>query len=69
MINPSFKELSEISPSRYDICCMIMKRARLLTEGAKPLIDTKSENPVSIALEEIMEGKIVHVDGEEHGEY
>lgn len=64
MINPSFKELAEISPSRYDICCMIMKRARLITEGAEPLIETKSINPVSIALEEIMAGYVTHADGE-----
>ena len=65
MINPSFKELSEISPSRYDVCCMVMKRARLLTDGSEPLVDSNGEKPVTVALDEIMAGKVTKVAPEE----
>lgn len=65
MINPSFKELAAISPSRYDICCMAMKRARLLTDGSKPLVDSKAESPVTLALQEILARKVVKAEEED----
>ncbi|WP_308539949.1 DNA-directed RNA polymerase subunit omega [uncultured Murdochiella sp.] len=62
MINPSFRELGEISPSRYDVCVMVMKRARLLTDGSQPLVESKGEKPVTVALDEIMQRKVTKVD-------
>lgn len=62
MINPSFQELSEISESRYEICVMCMKRARLLIDQSKPLIKTDAQKPVTQALEEVMSGKIHSCD-------
>ena len=59
MINPSFKELSEISSSRYEVCIMVMKRARLLTDGSKPKIKSKGKKPVTVALDEIMAREVV----------
>lgn len=59
MINPSFLELREIDDSRYRIVMMVSKRARDLVDGANPLIPTKGAKPVTLALEEIMEGKVV----------
>ena len=58
MINPSFKELEKINNSRYAICVMASKRARKLIDGATPLVKSKGKNPVTIAIEEIMEGKV-----------
>ena len=58
MINPSFKELSKISKSRYEICVMAMKRAKLLTQGSELLTDSKSHTPVTQALDEIMAGSV-----------
>ena len=43
---------------RYLLTMMVAKRAKQLIAGAKPLIKTKSKNPVTIALEEIREGKV-----------
>lgn len=63
MINPSFKELEKISNSRYAICVMASKRARKIIDGAEVLIKTKDKNPVTIAIEEIMEGKVTEVKG------
>lgn len=58
MINPSFKELEKVSNSRYAICVMASKRARKIINGSEPLVKTKDKNPVTIAIEEIMEDKV-----------
>lgn len=59
MKNPSFKQLEEISPSRYEIAMMTAKRAKEIIGGEKPLVKGKGYKPVTIALSEIMEGKVV----------
>lgn len=59
MINPSFKELAQISKSRYDICVMVMKRARLLTDGSEPLVKSTGKKACTVALDEIMQGAVV----------
>lgn len=58
MINPSFKELEKISKSRYSIVIMASKRARRIVDGSKPLCDTAACKPVTIAIDEIMNGKL-----------
>ncbi|NLY85203.1 MAG: DNA-directed RNA polymerase subunit omega [Tissierellia bacterium] len=60
MLNPSFKELAEKGDSRYTLVMLIAKRARDIIDGAEPLIETSSKKPVSIALEEVLEGKITY---------
>lgn len=66
MLNPSFRELEKISKSRYDIAMMTAKRAKEIIDGDNPLVETKAKKPVTIAIEEIMAGKIVKED--ERGE-
>lgn len=58
MKNPSFKELSNISSSRYEICMMCAKRARRIVNGSDSLTKETEDKPVTQALYEIMEGKI-----------
>lgn len=58
MNNPSFKKLSEISPSRYEICMMCAKRARRIVNGSAPLTDTIEAKPVTQALHEVIEQKV-----------
>ncbi|NLV75734.1 MAG: DNA-directed RNA polymerase subunit omega [Tissierellia bacterium] len=58
MYNPSFNELSKIGDSRYTLVMLTAKRARQIVDGAEPLIETQSTKPVTIAIEEILEGKI-----------
>jgi DNA-directed RNA polymerase subunit omega len=60
MYRPSINELSNIGDSRYTLVMLASKRARELVDGAKPLIDIDSSKPVSIAIEEIVEGKITY---------
>lgn len=60
MLNPSFIELDKIGDSRYTLAMLTSKRARRIIDGEKPLVETKSKKPVSIALEEVMEEKVTY---------
>ncbi|MCS6923509.1 MAG: DNA-directed RNA polymerase subunit omega [Fimbriimonadales bacterium] len=58
MIYPETDELSQYP--RYVLALLAAERARLLREGAKPLVpvDGLDFNPLTVALQEIAEGKI-----------
>ena len=58
MINPSFKKLSEINNSRYALCVMVSKRARMLIDGKDTKLKKAKVQPVTTALEEVMEKKV-----------
>ncbi|NLW39766.1 MAG: DNA-directed RNA polymerase subunit omega [Tissierellia bacterium] len=58
MYSPSLNELAKIADSRYTLVMLAAKRSRQLVDGAKPLIETDSTKPVTIAIEEIMARKI-----------
>lgn len=55
---PSFNELRKISSSRYGLVMLVSKRSRKIVDGNDPLIKTKHEKPVSIAIEEIINGAV-----------
>ncbi len=71
MLRPSYAELMEIMSnnskeavtSRYTVVIAASKRARQLIDGDESMADIKvnSNKPVSIAVEEIREGKITVV--------
>jgi DNA-directed RNA polymerase omega subunit len=44
--------------SRYSMVVVAAKRAKQIKEGAPILIDTESTNPLTIAMEEIAQGKV-----------
>jgi DNA-directed RNA polymerase subunit omega len=44
--------------SRYSIVMATAKRARQLIDGEEPLVSTKETKPLSIAIEELNEGKL-----------
>ncbi|MFN3689345.1 MAG: DNA-directed RNA polymerase subunit omega [Fimbriimonadales bacterium] len=58
MIYPETDELSQYP--RYILALLAAERARQLREGAKPLVpvDGLDFNPLTVALQEIAEGKI-----------
>ena len=71
MIHPSYVDLMQVvnkgveegeTPvinSRYSIVMATAKRARQIVDGDEPLIDNaKGEKPLSIAVEELNQGKI-----------
>jgi DNA-directed RNA polymerase subunit omega len=58
MIYPSADKIDEQIDSKYALVILAAKRAKLLKEGARPLIATESTNPLTISLEEIAGGQI-----------
>jgi DNA-directed RNA polymerase subunit omega len=61
MLNPSLSNLLKNGESKYTLVMVTSKRARQLIDGEKPLVETSSSKPVTIALEELLEGKIEFV--------
>lgn len=61
MIYPSIDELSSKADSKYTLAVLAAKRARELLKGSKPLVHSESPRVVTIALEEIAQGKITYV--------
>ena len=79
MLHPSYSDLmkvvnSEVEPgeapvvnSRYSIVMATSKRARQIISGDEPLIDvdSKDKKPLSVAVEELNQGKIKILGDEE----
>ena len=77
MLHPSYSDLmkvvnSEVEPgeapvvnSRYSIVMATAKRARQITDGAEPMVDHNVDKALSIAVEELNQGKIKIVTEEE----
>ena len=60
MIDPPIGELLEKVDCRYTLAVEAAKRARELNGGSMPLIDTKDNKFLSIAIEEINRGLITY---------
>ncbi|NBG89136.1 DNA-directed RNA polymerase subunit omega [Isachenkonia alkalipeptolytica] len=61
MLNPSVNDLVEIVGSKYTLIVLAAKRAREINLGAIPTVDMPNSNKaVSIATQEIYEGKITY---------
>lgn len=58
MINPSIVTLLNHVDNRYTLVVMTAKRARQIIDGAKPMIETESGKPVTIAINEVHEYKL-----------
>ena len=62
MIKPGISELSKCVDSRYTLVTMAAKRARMIGEERMHDMDAYGdEKPVSVAAEEIVEGKVGYV--------
>ena len=81
MIHPSYTDLmavvnSEVEPgehpvvnSRYSIVLATAKRAREIIDGSMPLVDAKmGEKPLSIAIDEMNQGKMTIIAQDEEEE-
>ena len=51
--------------NKYLLAMMAAKRAKELSKGAKPLVESKNRKPTIIALEEIKAGKVYLKEKEE----
>jgi DNA-directed RNA polymerase subunit omega len=58
MIYPSADKIDKEVGSKYTLVALAAKRAKQLKEGASPLVQSRSANPLTIALEEIASGLI-----------
>ena len=70
MLHPSYTDLMNIVngdveegeepviSSRYSIVMATAKRARQIIGGEEPLVEIKQDKPLSIAIGELVEGKI-----------
>lgn len=58
MIYPPISELVKKTGSRYTLVIQTARRARQLAQGATPLSTAKNNKSISIAINEIYEGKI-----------
>ena len=65
MLNPSFEHVLHKGDSRYTLVMLAAKRARQIVDGSEPLLDTDSKKAVTIAIEEIIEGKVKYKNPEE----
>ncbi|MGI6617325.1 MAG: DNA-directed RNA polymerase subunit omega [Saccharofermentanales bacterium] len=59
LIYPSTEELLKRVDNRYILAMLASRRARQLTSGARPVIDSDTRNRVSLASEEINAGRVV----------
>jgi len=57
MIYPAPDKLDNVG-SKYALVIVAAKRAKQLRDGARRLVESKSTNPLTVALEELAEGKI-----------
>ncbi len=57
-IYPSPDKLDSLE-SKYALVILAAKRARQIKDGARRLVETRSANPITVALEEIGEGAII----------
>lgn len=51
--------------NRYRLVIIASQRTKQLMQGAKPLMETKAKKPTTIALEEVLEGKLEFFMGKE----
>ncbi len=58
MIYPTLNELAEKVDSRYSLVVAVAKRSRQIVDGSKPLVSIESNKPVTIAVNELNQGKV-----------
>ena len=58
LVKPTVLQLLKHVDNRYILVTATAKRARQLSKGEKPLIDKKEESNVTLAADEISEGKV-----------
>ncbi len=58
MVKPTVKELLTKVDNRFELVAVTAKRARQIADGAEKLTDVDEDSPVTIAANEIAEGKV-----------
>lgn len=58
MVKPTVTDLLKKVDNRFKLVVVTSKRARQLSTGSTPLTDKQEESPVTLAADEIAEGKV-----------
>lgn len=58
MVQPTVTDLLKKIDNRYKLVVVTSKRARQLSQGATPLTKKQEESTVTLAADEIAEGKV-----------
>lgn len=58
MVKPTRAELLKKTDNKFKLVIGTAKRARQIAEGSKKLTDVKESSPVTLAANEIAEGKV-----------
>lgn len=58
MVEPTVNELLDVVDNRFRLVVVTSKRARQISEGSTVLTDVKEESSVTLAANEIAEGKV-----------
>ena len=61
IVKPSVTELLTKAQNRYELVIMTSRRARQIASGDEPKTKAKDESPVTLAADEIAEGKVTKV--------
>ncbi len=65
IVKPSVSELLKKAKNRYELVIATSKRARQIADGAEVKTDVKEESAVTLAANEIAEGKVKIIEPEE----
>ena len=66
MVKPTVQELLTKAKNRYELVIATSKRARQISSGAEVKTKVKEESAVTLAANEIAEGKIDIIQPREH---
>ena len=58
IVEPSVTDLLKLVDDRYELVIVTSKRARQIAEGSEVLTNSDDVSPVSLAADEIAEGKV-----------
>lgn len=64
MVEPSVTDLLKKVNNQFELVAVTAKRARQLSKGDKPLTDKQEESMVTLAADEVAEGKVTIIEEE-----
>ena len=65
ILKPTVSELLKFAKNRYELVIATSKRARQIANGSPVRTNVKEESPVTLAANEIAEGKVKIIEPEE----
>ena len=68
IVKPTVTELLKRAANRYELVIATARRARQIEAGAEPKTNVKEESPVTLAANEIAEGKVSIEEENENNE-